>query len=335
MLKKMNDKVLLSYGGGGFEMDEFLREFILKEIYADNSQGLSEDAALCDGFSKIAFSTDSFVLDPLFINGANIGKIAACGSINDVLMMGSKPYYLTLSLILEEGLSLDTLKPILNDLAKTAMEFKIGIKCGDLKVVPSGKADKIFINTTCIGDANGFKLNNISTKNIKSSDVIILSGDIGRHGACVMAAREGFSYDILSDAKCLYEEVKSIIDFDIKCLRDATRGGLSSVLNELSNACGLEFEINESEVSISDGVLGLCELLGFDAFELANEGTFVCICSKEDSQKVLAKLKEFNPFANIIGEVRASKNPRVRLNSTYGGSRILQQPKGELLPRIC
>ncbi|MBT0881102.1 MULTISPECIES: hydrogenase expression/formation protein HypE [unclassified Campylobacter] len=332
----MQKQVLLSYGGGGDEMNEFLNNFILKHIHADNSQGLSEDAAVCDGFSKIAFSTDSFVLDPIFINGANIGKIAACGSINDVLMMGAKPKYLTLGLILEEGFLLDDLAKILNDLSNTAKEFEVGIKCGDLKVVPKGKADKIYINTTCIGDANGFINNNkISTKNIKEGDAIIVSGDLGRHGACVMAARFGFNYDIMSDAKCLYNEVKDILKYDIKCLRDATRGGLSSVLNELAKSSGLEFIINESDISISDGVLGLCELLGFDALELANEGTFVCICSKEDAQNVLKELKKYNDFANIIGVVHKSKSPSVKLNNSYGGSRILQMPKGELLPRIC
>lgn len=332
----MNKQVLLSYGGGGIEMNDFLNDFILKNINSDNSQGLSEDAAVCDGFSKIAFSTDSFVLDPLFIKGANIGKIAACGSINDVLMMGAKPKYLTLGLILEEGFNLDELKIILNDLSKTAKEFEIGIKCGDLKVVPKGKADKIYINTTCIGDALGFtKNNNIGTKSIKEDDVIIISADVGRHGACVMAEREGFSYDISSDAKCLYNEVKDILKYDIKCLRDATRGGLASVLNELSRASKLDFIINESDIKVSDGVLGLCELLGFEALELANEGTFVCICDKKDVNEVLKELRKYNEFANIIGYTKKSSNPSVILNTNYGGSRLLQMPKGELLPRIC
>lgn len=331
----MNDKVLLSYGGGGFEMNEFLNNFILKEIYADNSQGLSEDAAICDGFSKLAFSTDSFVLSPIFINGANIGKIAACGSINDVLMMGAMPKYLTLGLILEEGFSLNELKIILNSLANTVKEFNVKIKCGDLKVVPKNSADKIYINTTCIGDANGFKAN-FSTSKIQEGDIIILSGDIGRHGACVMAARQGFDYDIKSDAKCLFNEIKDISKYNVKCSRDATRGGISSVLNELCVGSGFEFIVEENSITISDGVMGLCELLGFEALELANEGTFICIVNKNDSESVLKELKKYNEFANIIGIVnKKSKNPKVILNNNYGGARILNMPKGELLPRIC
>lgn len=333
----MNNQVLLSYGGGGYEMNEFLNNFVLKEIKSTITQGLSEDAAVCEGFKNIAFSTDSFVLNPIFINGANIGKIAACGSINDVLMMGAMPKYLTLALILEEGLSLDELKIILNSLGECANEFNVNIKCGDLKVVPKGKADKIFINTTCIGDMNGFKENNnISTKNIADTDCIILSADIGRHGACVMAARQGFEYDINSDAKCLFDEVKSISKYNIKCLRDATRGGVASVLNELANASNKDFIINEKDIHISDGVLGLCELLGFEPFELANEGTFICIASKDCADDIVNELKKFNPNASIIGEVKKTKDKaKVILNTIYGGSRILSMPKGELLPRIC
>lgn len=331
----MDKEVLLSYGGGGFEMNQFLHDFVLKEIFADNSQGLSEDAAICEGFKNIAFSTDSFVLSPIFINGANIGKIAACGSINDVLMMGAMPKYITLGLILEEGFALDELKIILNSFANTAKEFNVAIKCGDLKVVPKNSADKIYINTTCIGDANGFK-SSFSTKNIEENDVIIVSADIGRHGACVMAARQGFSYDIKSDAKCLFNEVKDISKYNVKCLRDATRGGIASVLNELAIASGFEFNINEDDISISDGVLGLCELLGFDALELANEGTFICIADKNDGENILQELKKYNQFANIIGSVKKiKKQPQVILNTKYGGTRILNMPKGELLPRIC
>lgn len=333
----MDKKVLLSYGGGGYEMNSFLNEFILKELKCEISQGLSEDAALCDGFSKIAISTDSFVLSPIFINGANIGKIAACGSINDVLMMGAMPKYITLGLILEEGLDLDELKTILNSFANTLNEFDVKVKCGDLKVVPKGSADKIYINTTCVGDVNGFiKDNNISTKQIEPEDKIILSADVGRHGACVMAARQGFDYDIISDAKCLFNEVKSIINYNVKCLRDATRGGIASVLNELSLASECDFFIDEKKIIIEDGVLGLCELLGFDAYELANEGTFVCIADKNDAENIVKELQKFNKNANIIGEVKKTKNkPSVVLNTNYGGSRIVNMPKGELLPRIC
>lgn len=326
--------VLLSYGGGGYEMDDFLKNFILKNLFLEQENGLSNDAAIEDGFKNIAFSTDSFVLNPIFINGANIGKIAACGSINDVLMMGAMPKYISLALILEEGFSKEKLKIILNSFANELKEANVKLKCGDLKVLPKGKCDEIFINTTCIGDANTFS-NTINPKEIKSKDKIILSADIARHGACVMASRNNFQSNITSDAKCLINEVSEILKIGgIRCLRDATRGGIASVLNELSQACNLEFLIQEEEIIVSDEVFAFCELLGFSPYDLANEGTFICIASANKAEDICVKLQEFNPNARIIGEVQKEKGA-VILQSPYGLKSILQSPKGELLPRIC
>lgn len=328
------DKVMLSYGSGGADMNEFLKEFIIPNIYANTMlNGLSEDGAMINESFLSVVSTDSFVLDPIFINGTNIGEIAACGSINDVLMMGAKPLFITLSLILEEGFSLDELKIVLNSFGKTAQQSNVSIVCGDLKVVPKGKCDKIFINTTCIGRQ---RLGDIGLKHIKPDDVIVLSGDIGRHGACVIAAREGFEIDIKSDAKCLVNEVDELVlsEVKIKAMRDATRGGLSAVLNEFALSINKKIIINEDEIIVSDGVAGICELLGYESSELANEGTFIVVVDKDDAKSVCDILQKYNKNARIIGKISDINFPIVAFENSFG-SRVCQMPRGELLPRIC
>lgn len=327
------DKVMLSHGSGGADMNEFLKDFILPNIYADTSKnGLSEDAAVLSGSFVPVVSTDSFVLDPIFINGTNIGEIAACGSINDVLMMGAKPLFITLGLILEEGLALDELKTVLNSFGKSVKDSGVSVICGDLKVVPKQKCDKIFINTTCIGE----KRVDIGTKYICEDDVVLISGDVGRHGACVLSYREGFNIDIKSDAKCLVKEVDELVKsgIKIKALRDATRGGVASVLNEFAKDIGKKIIIQENEIVVNDGVVGLCELLGYEALELANEGTFVCVVDKSHSQKALQILQKYNPNARIIGHVSDINLGIVVLENSFG-SRVCVYPRGELLPRIC
>lgn len=328
------DKVMLSYGSGGADMNEFLKNFILPNIYANTTlNGLSEDGAMINESFLSVVSTDSFVLDPIFINGTNIGEIAACGSINDVLMMGAKPLFITFGLILEEGFSLDELKVVLNSFGKTIQKSGVSVVCGDLKVVSKGKCDKVFINTTCIGKQ---RLDNIGLKHIKPDDVIVLSGDIGRHGACVMAKREGFEIDIKSDAKCLIDEVDELVlsGVKIKAMRDATRGGLSAVLNEFALAINKKIIINENEIVVNDGVTGICELLGYESSELANEGTFVVVVDKTDANLACEILQKYNKNARIIGRISDMSLPIVVFENNFG-SRVCQMPRGELLPRIC
>ncbi|EGD5897957.1 hydrogenase expression/formation protein HypE [Campylobacter coli] len=321
--------ISLAHGGGGEEMNELLTK--LFKIFDSKILNESNDAAI---LGNLALSTDSFVLSPIFLDDeVNIGKLCVCGSINDVLMVGAKPKYLSLGLILEEGFELEKLERILKSIKEECEKCGVMLVCGDTKVVPKGKADEIYINTTALGEIIAKK----ESKNIKAGLSILLSGDIGRHGASVLIKRNELEADIKSDCKALDKEVLELLEKDIKvvAMRDVTRGGLSAVLNEWAKQSGNDLLIFEEKIKIQDEVLGLCELFGYEAYELANEGTFILCVEKEDELKALEILKKYNVNASIIGEVLEEKKARVILQNAYGAKRFLESPKGELLPRIC
>ncbi|EJE0451350.1 hydrogenase expression/formation protein HypE [Campylobacter coli] len=321
--------ISLAHGGGGEEMNELLTK--LFKIFDSKILNESNDAAI---LGNLALSTDSFVLSPIFLDEeVNIGKLCVCGSINDVLMVGAKPKYLSLGLILEEGFELEKLERILKSIKEECEKCGVMLVCGDTKVVPKGKADEIYINTTALGEIISKK----ESKNIKAGLSILLSGDIGRHGASVLIKRNELEADIKSDCKALDKEVLELLEKDIKvvAMRDVTRGGLSAVLNEWAKQSGNDLLIFEEKIIIQDEVLGLCELFGYEAYELANEGTFILCVEKEDELKALEILKKYNVNASIIGEVLEEKKARVILQNAYGAKRFLESPKGELLPRIC
>lgn len=321
--------ISLAHGGGGEEMNELL-DGIFK-IFNNDILNAANDAAI---LGNIAFSTDSFVLNPLFLDDEiNIGKLCVCGSINDILMVGAKPKYLSLAFILEEGFEIKKLNKILQSIQKECFKAGVLVVCGDTKVVPKGKGDEIYINTTALGEIIAKK----ETKNIKAGLSVLVSGDIGRHGASVLIKRNQLEADIKSDCKILNKEVLELLENNVKviAMRDATRGGLSAVLNEWAKQSGNDFLIFEEKIIIQDEVLGLCELFGYEAYELANEGTFVLCVEKEDEQKALEILRKYNKNANIIGEVLKEKASRVILQNSFGAKRFLEVPKGELLPRIC
>ncbi|EJV5811891.1 hydrogenase expression/formation protein HypE [Campylobacter jejuni] len=321
--------ISLAHGGGGEEMNELLAK--LFKIFDNEILNANNDAAI---LGNLALSTDSFVLSPIFLDEeVNIGKLCVCGSINDVLMMGAKPKYLSLGLILEEGFELEKLEHILKSIKEECEKCGVMLVCGDTKVVPKGKADEIYINTTALGEIISKK----ESKNIKAGLSILLSGDIGRHGASVLIKRNELEADIKSDCKALDKEVLELLENDIKvvAMRDATRGGLSAVLNEWAKQSGNDLLIFEEKIIVQDEVLGLCELFGYEAYELANEGTFILCVEKEDELKALEILKKYNVNASIIGEVLEEKKARVILQNAYGAKRFLESPKGELLPRIC
>ncbi|EAJ4647214.1 hydrogenase expression/formation protein HypE [Campylobacter coli] len=321
--------ISLAHGGGGEEMNELLTK--LFKIFDSKILNESNDAAI---LGNLALSTDSFVLSPIFLDDeVNIGKLCVCGSINDVLMVGAKPKYLSLGLILEEGFELEKLERILKSIKEECEKCGVMLVCGDTKVVPKGKADEIYINTTALGEIISKK----ESKNIKAGLSILLSGDIGRHGASVLIKRNELEADIKSDCKALNKEVLELLEKDIKvvAMRDVTRGGLSAVLNEWAKQSGNDLLIFEEKIIIQDEVLGLCELFGYEAYELANEGTFILCVEKEDELKALEILKKYNVNASIIGEVLEEKKARVILQNAYGAKRFLESPKGELLPRIC
>lgn len=328
-------RIMLSHGGGGVEMNSLINDIIFS-IFDNEILNKNNDSAILGDIKNLAFSTDSFVVTPLFFNGADIGKIAACGTINDLAMVGASAKFLSCALIIEEGLEIDELKKILGSLAKVCHENDVKVVCGDTKVVPKGKCDKIFINTSGIGEilAAG-----ICTDNLRAGAKILLSGDIGRHGAVVLAKREEFelSSDLKSDCKSLKSVVMELLKAGIKplCMRDATRGGLSAVLNEWANYSKNDILVFEDRIKVSDEVIGICELLGFEPYELANEGTFVLALDKDDEKKAIEILKSFDKNASIIGEILDDKKGRVILQNAYLSRRFLEPPKGELLPRIC
>ncbi len=332
----MNKTITLANGNGGEENNELILKVFYKAFKNDILEKNEDAAIICDG--KLAFSTDSFTVSPLFFAGANIGKLAVCGTCNDLAMMGAKPKYLTCSVIIEEGFSTKDLEKIVKSMTEELEINGAIIVSGDTKVVPKGSVDKIFINTTGIGEV---MKKGISSNSITCDDMILVNRDIGCHGATIFASREGIemSSSLKSDCNSLYPQVKALIDanINITALRDATRGGVSAVLNEWAKQSNICIEVEEESLPISNEVTGMCELLGFEATALANEGTFVLAIKKEDAQKALKILKTFdtNSMATVIGKVTTTYLQKVILNSSWGTQRFLDMPSGELLPRIC
>ncbi len=326
--------ITLAHGNGGQENSELISKVFYK-AFKNEILEKNEDAAVIHS-GKLAFSTDSFTVSPLFFSGADIGKLSICGTCNDLAMMGAKPKYLTCSVIIEEGFELRSLEKIVRSMKKELEINGAIVVSGDTKVVPRGSVDKIFINTTGIGE---IQKEGISSNSITQEDVILVSRDIGAHGATIFAAREGIdiSTSLKSDCTSLYPQVKALIDANIKItsLRDATRGGVSAVLNEWAKQSNICIEVDEDKIPVSNEVKGICELLGFEAMALANEGTFLLAINKEDAQKALEILKKSNESATIIGSVSKQYIGQVVLNSSWGTKRFLELPIGELLPRIC
>lgn len=329
--------VQLSHGGGGEETNGLIHDLFYKHF---NNEILikAEDAAVLQVSKKIAFTTDSFTVSPIFFKGGDIGKLAIAGTVNDLAMMGAKPLYLSSSFIIEEGFSFDELTTIVESMAKELVKSGAKIVCGDTKVVPRGSADKIFINTAGIGE---IMQEEISVLNLKEDDLIIASRDVGRHGATVLMARENLDVtaDLQSDCETLWPAVEALIasGVSLHAMRDATRGGLSAVLNEWARSSEVCIEVEEDAVTISDEVRGICEIFGFEAMDFANEGTFILAVPAKEREKVLAVLEQFAfcEHAAVIGRVTKKYPAKVVLHSGYGSSRFLDLPKGELLPRIC
>ncbi len=332
----MTKTITLAHGNGGAENNELIKE-VFYDAFKNEILEKSEDAAVIQN-GTLAFSTDSFTVSPLFFNGANIGKLAICGTCNDLAMMGAKPKYLTCSVIIEEGFEVELLHKIVASMKEELAKNEAIIVSGDTKVVPKGSVDKIFINTTGIGE---ILYKGISSNNITQNDLILVNRDIGTHGATIFASREGMDMNsnLKSDCASLYPQVKALIDSGVKitALRDATRGGVSAVLNEWAKQSNVCIEVDEEKIPVCDEVKGICEMLGFEATNLANEGTFVLAIAKEDAAKAIEVLHTFSEASNacIIGCVTQQYPQKVVLNSSWGTKRFLDTPTGELLPRIC
>ncbi|RDU64797.1 hydrogenase expression/formation protein HypE [Helicobacter sp. MIT 14-3879] len=329
----MLSKVLLSYGNGGLENQELIKIFLK---YFDNQYG-SEDAGLFSG-DNFAISTDAFTITPIFFPGGDIGKLSVCGSCNDVAVMGAKPKYLTISFIIEEGFLISDLERIAKSISIEMKANNITLLSADTKVVSKGAVEGIFITTTVIGE---IKYKGISSMNLKENDVIIVSGDIGSHGACLYCLRNNISLEnsLHSDCASLWGLVESLLNENIKIhsIRDATRGGIASVLNEWANSSNCDILLDEDSIPMKDEVRGVCEILGIEAYSLANEG--VCVFAIPESFAILAlEILHKQPLgknAAIIGKVIKNGNKRVVLNTNLGSKRYLEYPQGEILPRIC
>ncbi|MCB2081246.1 MAG: hydrogenase expression/formation protein HypE, partial [Rickettsiales bacterium] len=286
---------------------------------------------------RIVMTTDSFVIKPLFFSGGNIGMLAVNGTVNDLAMCGARPQYLSAAFILEEGLEMEILWRVAESMRDAAEATGVRIITGDTKVIERGRGDGLYINTTGIGVLEHERL--IAPSEVRPGDVVLLSGDVGRHGMAVMAQRENLAFHspIVSDCAPLTAPVQALLDagIDVRCLRDATRGGLAAVLNEIAAAACVQIDCIENAIPISGAVRDACEILGLDPLHIANEGCFVAFIAQEDAGAALNILQTHNSSAAIIGAVADGKGGMVTLETPIGGKRILDMPAGELLPRIC
>ena len=327
----------IAHGGGGRLMRQLLDEVVssaFKELGLDTSR----DSAPIKLNGPGAFTTDSYVVDPLFFPGGDIGKLAVCGTVNDLAMGGAVAQALTMSFILEEGLPVAELRRIVQSIAATARQSQIQILAGDTKVVERGKGDGIYINSAGIGVRR--TPYDPSPDKIRDGDSIVLSGDIGRHGVAVMSARNEleFSDPVVSDCTPLWPEVDALVSagVEIRCLRDLTRGGLAAALVEIAEASGQDLEIEEQAIAVSQPVRAACELFGLDPMNVANEGRFVVFTPRDQAQEALTVLEKAAGRRPVeIGRVGRLKEGRAIIRSPYGVSRRIHLPKGQQMPRIC
>lgn len=332
---------MLAHGGGGRLMGDLIQKTIVPKFGEGHSVQLNDSATLDIPASKLCFTTDSFVVKPLFFNGGDIGKLAVCGTINDLAVAGARPVALSLSLILEEGLELDILERILQSIGDTAKAANVNIVTGDTKVVETGSADGVFINTSGIGVLMDHATS--SFDRIKPGDVVLINGTIGDHGMTIMSQREGLKFDtpLKSDCACLHELTQILyaeLGDNVKFMRDPTRGGLAATLNEVAQSAGVNVELTETALPIDKTVQTAADMLGFDLLNIANEGKVLAIISADAADKAIElwKAHPLGQNAAVIGSVsKTVDSPLVELVTKIGGRRIVQTPYGRELPRIC
>ena len=332
--------VVLAHGGGGRLTQQLIESIFLPAFGSAIASERHDGAALDLSAGKFAFTTDSYVIQPLFFPGGNIGELAVCGTVNDLAMCGAKPLYLSAGFIIEEGLPMETLQRIAQSMKGAAESAGVQIVTGDTKVVDRGKGDGIFINTAGIGYIVAGRT--IAPASVRAGDAVILSGDIGRHGIAIMASREGLEFESVIESDCapLNGIVLSLIEagIEIHCLRDLTRGGLAGALVEIAETAGLQCEISESAVPVREDVRGACEILGFDPLYVANEGRFAAFVPEREAERALEILRRhlLGQNAQIIGSViKDTARGLVTMRSNIGSSRVVDMISGEQLPRIC
>jgi len=338
MEELLQDRILLAHGSGG-KMGHDLVERSFLRAFNNPCLAKLDDSAVFHLSGRLAFTTDSYVVSPIFFPGGDIGKLAVCGTVNDLAMCGAKPLYLSLAFIIEEGLLQSELDQIVDSVQHAAEEAQVEIITGDTKVVPRGSADRLFINTAGIGMVpQGV---DISGSNAKPGDKVLLSGPIGDHGIAVLSQREGLSFStrLVSDCAPLNRLVAEMLNAspNIHCLRDPTRGGLATTLNELARQSKVGIRIDEEKIPVREEVLAACEMLGLDPLYVANEGRLIAIVADEDADRVLEAMRRvrYGEDAVTIGEIGAGHPGRVAMKTRLGASRIVDMLVGDLLPRIC
>jgi hydrogenase expression/formation protein HypE len=334
-----SDRIQLAHGGGGRLMHRLIDEVFVAGF--GNPQGEARhDAAVAEiNGARLALTTDSYVVSPLFFPGGDIGSLAVNGTVNDLAMAGARPLYLSAGFIIEEGLPRDVLTKVVGSMRAAADDAGVRIVTGDTKVVDKGKADGLFINTTGVGLVEARRP--IHPNRVRPGDAVLVSGDLGRHGIAVMAAREGLAFEtaLESDSAPLASLVLSLLEagIDVHCLRDLTRGGLASALNEIAESAGAAIEVDERRIPVREDVRGACELLGLDPLYVANEGRFVAFVPDHEAERALALMRahRYGAGASVIGRVDPAAEPVVAVRGPLGTARVLDMLSGEQLPRIC
>ena len=334
----MDDTILLAHGSGGKLSHELVEKKFLPFL-ANPALNKLDDSAIFEASGRLAFTTDGYVVNPIFFPGGDIGKLAVCGTVNDLAMNVAKPLYLSLSAIIEEGFLLRELDRIVQSIKKAAEEAGVSIIAGDTKVVNRGQADKLFITTSGVGIVPPGV--DISGANARVGDKVLLSGTVGDHGMAIMSQREGlrFATTLKTDCAPLNRLVSQMMEVSsrIHCMRDPTRGGLATTLNELARQSKVGIAIEETEIPVKEEVKAACELLGLDPIYVANEGKLVAIVDPADANKILARMRKnrYGRDAAIIGEATSEHPGKVVMKTKLGPSRIVDMLTGELLPRIC
>ncbi|MCL2503269.1 MAG: hydrogenase expression/formation protein HypE [Coriobacteriia bacterium] len=333
------EKIMLAHGSGGTLMRALVEDVFVAGLSEEALSRLDDAASLTIPGSRIAFSTDTYVVTPHFFPGGDIGRLAVCGTVNDVATSGARPLYLSMAVILEEGMAIQDLHRILESMRAAAREANVHIVTGDTKVVERGHGDGIYINTAGIGVLRPGT--DLSGSYAREGDVVLLSGTLGDHGITIISCREGlgFEADISSDAAPLAEMCAAVLEAapDTRCFRDPTRGGLASALNEIATASNVPITVKEADVPVKPQVKGASEMLGYDVFQVANEGKMAAIVPEEQAEAALAAMRgaPYGSDAAIIGRVAGNMPGRVYVETAFGATRIMDMLVGEQLPRIC
>jgi hydrogenase expression/formation protein HypE len=336
-----DDRIVLAHGGGGRLTHQLIEKIFIPAFANDALEQRHDGAVVPVNGSRLAFTTDSFVVRPLIFPGGNIGDLAVNGTVNDLAMCGARPLFLSAGFILEEGLEMETLRTVVTSMRDAAAKANVKLVTGDTKVVDKGKGDGVFVNTSGIGVIEANVMTNIGPGSVQNGDVVIVSGDLGRHGIAILSVREGLEFEspILSDCANVWPAVEALLSagIEIHCLRDLTRGGLATTLNEIASDRNICIKLEEALIPVDEIVQGACEILGLDPLYVANEGRFAAFVPAAQADAALEVLKsvEVSQGAVRVGRVEQSPGRTVVLQSRIGGNRVVDMLSGEQLPRIC